>query len=174
MMIDFDDEHELDLLADLFEELNIDGPTKDQMFQLYGIFKNDFEKNPIIIGTVQVGFEKRKSKHPLFRGKPEGFEHICTRESKHSNRRNFDPERTNKIHWIKPVINNAVDGRVKYFERVHYNGQNQRYFWFQDKDYVVIIREITTQLQLVTAFKIDEINRNNFKKWYEEFKNKKA
>ena len=174
MKIDFDDEHELDLLEDLFEELNINGPTKDQMFQLYGIFKNDFEKNPIIIGTVQVGFKKQKSKHPLFRGKPEGFEHICTRESKLSGKRDFDPERTNKIHWIKPVINNAVDGRVKYFERVHYNGQNQRYFWFKDKDYVVIIREITTQLQLVTAFKIDEINRNNFKKWYEEFKNKKA
>lgn len=174
MKIDFEDEHELDLLEDLFEDLSLDGPTKDQMFTLYDIFKNDFTRNPIIIGTVQLGFNNRISRHPLFKGKPEGFEHICTRESKYSLKRNFDPERTNKIHWIKPVINNALDSRVKYFERLHYNGQNQRYFWFKDKDYVVIIREITTSLQLVTAFKVDDLNCNNFKRWYQEFTNKKA
>lgn len=174
-MIDLNSEdHELELLEDLFEELDIDNPTKDQLFQLYGIFKKDFIQKPIIIGTVQVGFNKKISRHPLFKGKPEGFEHICTRESKHSGRRNFDPERANKIHWIKPVINNAANVRVKYFEREHFKGQNQRYFWFQDKDYVVIIREITTDLQLVTAFKIDELNRRNFVNWYRDFNNKKA
>lgn len=164
------EEHELDLLEDLFEDLHIDGPDVNQMFQLYGIFVKDMVKSPIFIGVKQVGFNSRKSKHPLFKGKPEGFEHICTRESKYSGNRNFDPERSNKIHWIKPVILNKNDNRIKYFERVHFNGQNQHYFWFQAKYYVVIIREITTNLQLVTAFKVDQIEENKFKKWHQGYK----
>ena len=32
------EEHELDLLEDLFEDLDIDGPDTAQMFQLYGVF----------------------------------------------------------------------------------------------------------------------------------------
>lgn len=164
------EEHELDLLEDLFEFINIDGPNAVQMYQLYGVFVKDMIKNPILIDKKIVGYNKQISKHPLFRGKPEGFEHICTRESKHSGRRNFDPERTNKIHWIKPIINFKQDNRIKYFERLHFNGQNQRYFWYSDKSYVVIVREITNSLQLVTAFKVDKIEQIRYKKWYEEFK----
>lgn len=169
MLMEFDDQ-ELDLLEDLFEYLDIDGPDAQQMFQLYGIFVRDMVTSPIFVGKKQVGFNTNKSRHPLFKGKPEGFEHICTRESKHSNKRNFDPERTNKIHWIKPIILNEKDKRIKYFERAHFNGQNQHYFWFDDKKYVVIIREITTSLQLVTAFKVDKLEEGRFKKWYGEYK----
>ena len=164
------EEHELDLLEDLFEDLDIDGPDTAQMFQLYGVFKRDMITAPIFINKQQVGFDSRKSVHPLFKGKPVGFEHICTRESKHSRNRNFDPERTNKIHWIKPVICNQENDRVKYFERLHFNGQNQRYFWFQSKNYVVIVREITSNLQLVTAFKVDKTEENRFKIWYNDYK----
>jgi hypothetical protein len=164
------EEHELDLLEDLFEYLDIDGPNPNQMFQLYGIFIKDMVKSPIFIDKKQVGYNDRKSRHPLFKGKPEGFEHICTRESKYSRNRNFDPERSNKIHWIKSVILNQDNNRVKYFEREHYNGQNQRYFWLHAKSYVVIIREITTNLQLVTAFKVDKIEENRFKTWHQGYK----
>lgn len=167
----FEEEHELDVVEDLFEYLDLDGPNRDQMYKLYGVFKKDMIEAPIFINLVQVGYNSKKSRHPLFRGKPEGFEHICTRESKHSGKRYFDPERTNKIHWIKPVIKHRHDPRVKYFERKHYKGQNQQYYWLKDKDYVVIIREITVKLQLVTAFKVDELNRNDFKRWYEDYHN---
>ena len=74
------EEHELDLLEDLFEYLDIDGPDANQMIQLYGVFVKDMVKSPIFIGMQQVGFNAKKSRHPLFKGKPEGFEHICTRE----------------------------------------------------------------------------------------------
>ena len=164
------EEHVLDVLDDLFENLHVDGPDENQMFDLYNIFIRDMVTTPIFIEKKQVDFDKRNSNHPLFKGKPVGFEHICTRESKHSGKRNFDPERTNKIHWIKPVIYNCQDNRIKYFERLHYNGQNQRYFWFQSKKYVVIVREITINLQLVTAFKIDKTEENRFKQWYQQYK----
>lgn len=165
----FEEEHELDCAEDLFEYLDLNGPDKEQMYTLYGIFKKDMIDEPIFINNVQVAYDKRKSKHPLFKNKPVGFEHICTRESKHSKKRNFDPERTNKIHWIKPVIHFKDDARVRYFERVHANGKNQQYYWLHEKNYVVIIREITTKLQLVTAFKVDDLNKPKYNRWYKEF-----
>jgi hypothetical protein len=116
-----------------------------------------------------VTYDKRKSRHPLFKGKPVGFEHICTRESKHSKKRYFDPERTNKIHWIKLVIHFKEDARVRYFEKIHSNGKNQQYYWLHEKDYVVIIREITTILQLVTAFKVDNLNKSKFNNWCKDY-----
>lgn len=161
--------NKLEVLEDLFESLDIEGPDEDQMYQLYGIFIRDMIKCPIFIGKIQVGYRKEKSKHPLFKGKPEGFEHICTRESKYSKQRVFDPERANKIHWIKPIVENDNNVKIKYFERLHYNGQNQRYFWYQDKNYVVIVREITEKLQLITAFKVDDIEKNRFLQWYKAY-----
>ncbi|REE27257.1 hypothetical protein DFQ09_10185 [Winogradskyella pacifica] len=171
MMNYFEEEHELDIVEDLFEYLDLDEPTSDQMYTLYGVFKKDMIEEPIYINGIQVAYDKRKSRHPLFRGRPSGFEHVCTRESKHSGKRNFDPERANKIHWIKPVVNCKEDTRVRYFERIHANGKNQQYYWLYEKDYVVIIREITNSLQLVTAFKVDDIERRRFQNWHNEYPN---
>lgn len=165
----FEEEHELDIIEDLFEFLDLEGPDANQMYQLYGVFKKDMIDEPIYINGVQVAYDKRKSRHPLFKGKPTGFEHICTRESKHSQKRYFDPDRSNKIHWIKPVVNYREDARVSYFERLHANGKNQQFYWLHEKSYVVIIREITDGLQLVTAFRVDDLERNRFQNWYNEY-----
>lgn len=169
MALYFEEEHELETIEDLFEYLDIDNPTNEQMYTLFGVFKKDMIDEPIFINDVQVSYDRRRSKHPLFRGKPKGFEHVCTRESKHSGKRNFDPERANKIHWIKAVVSHRENARVRYFERIHANGKNQQYYWLHERDYVVIIREITDTLQLVTAFKVDEIERRKFQMWYENF-----
>lgn len=167
----FEEEHELDVIEDLFEYLDLDEPEEDQMYQLYGVFKKDMINEPIYINGIQVAYDKKKSRHPLFKGKPTGFEHICTRESKHSGKRNFDAERANKIHWIKPVVNYKEDARVNYFERTHANGKNQQFYWLHEKSYVVIIREITDGLQLVTAFRVDDLELNRFQNWYNEYLN---
>lgn len=171
MMDLFEEEHELDVIEDLFEYLDLDEPEDDQMYQLYGVFKKDMIDEPIYINGIQVAYDKKRSRHPLFIGKPTGFEHICTRESKHSRKRNFDPERANKIHWIKPVVNYKEDARVNYFERLHANGKNQQFYWLHEKSYVVIIREITNSLQLVTAFRVDDLELNRFQNWYNEYSN---
>lgn len=167
----FEEEHVLDTVEDLFEYLDMNDPTSDQMYTLYGVFKKDMIDEPFFINNVKVAYDKRKSRHPLFRGKPMGFEHVCTRESKHSGKRYFDTERANKIHWIKPVVYYKDDTRVRYFERIHANGKNQQYYWLHEKNYVVIIREITQYLQLVTAFKVDKIERGRFQNWHNDFQN---
>ena len=57
------EEHELDLLEDLFDFIDIDGPNADQMHQLYGIFVNDMIKSPIFIDKKIVGYNKLKLIH---------------------------------------------------------------------------------------------------------------
>jgi hypothetical protein len=168
--LQFEEEHELDLLEDTFEDLPIHVPTTEHLDELHKLFIEDFENNPIFINEVRVKYNKKKSIHPLFKGKSIGFEHVCTRESSYSNKRNFDRERANKIHWIKPCIEHVKNYRVTYFERLHHNGKNQRYYWFRDRGFVVIIREIQVDLQLITAFCVDELKATQFKRWNENFK----
>lgn len=162
-------EHILDLLEDFFEDLNIE-PSQNDIDELYDIFKKDFINNPILYNDVRIKYNKNSSKHPLFKGFPVGFEHICTRKSHHSHKRYFDPERANKIGWIKPIIENHTDNRIKYFERKHFSGQNQKYFWHKEKNFVVIIRDISPDLILITAFCVDKLNKRKFSNWYEAYK----
>lgn len=169
-LVDIDDEDDvLEELVDLFENISIDGPTNQQLTELYEVFLNDIVRNPIIIKGVRLVSNRNKSNHPVCRGKSLGFEHIITRESSHSKKRNFDNERANKIHWIKPIIENVHDPRIKYFEQVNDKGFNQLYYWFEEKQFVVIVREINPQLMLITSFSVDRFGMGKYKKGYEEY-----
>lgn len=160
----------LDALEDLFDDLEIDGPTPNQLYQLYGVFLNDIVNNPIEIDGVELSFNKNRSKHPVCRGKLQAFEHVITRESKLKGKRDFDRERANKIHWIRPIIENVTDARIKYFERIHDTGYNQRFYWYEEKGFIVIIRELKPDYFLVTAFSVDTYERPKYKRYYEEYR----
>lgn len=162
---------ELDDLEDLFDDLGIDEPTPDQLFQMYGIFLNDIARNPIILNGKELKYNSNKSNHPICRGKAQAFEHVITRKSKISGKRNFDRERANKIHWIRPILLNANDVRIKYFERINDDGENQHFYWYQEKSFIIIIREIQPDILLITSFSVDTLERNNFKIWYDKYRN---
>lgn len=162
----------LDDLEDLFEDLSIDGPDAAQMFTMYGHYLNDIVKNPIVINGIILTFNKNASRHPVCKGKHQCFEHIITRESKHSKKRNFDRERANKIHWIRPILENVNDPRIKYFEAINDDNENQQFYWFEEMNFIIILREITPNLLLITSFSVDKEERYGFKKKYEEYKKK--
>lgn len=171
---DIDDEWDaLDELEDLFEELSVDEPTDDQITELYSIFLNDIIKHPIIIKGLPLKSNRNKSRHPICRGKSQGFEHIITRESKYSGKRNFDRERANKIHWIRPVILNVSDVRIKYFEKINDKGMNQLFYWFEEKHFVVIVREVNPDLMLITSYSVDHGKKQQFKRDYEMYGRKR-
>ena len=163
------DTFDLDDLEDLFDDLSHDGPTKEQMFKMYGIFLNDISKNPLIINGKAVKYNSNPSVHPICKGKAKAFEHIITRESKIAGRRNFDVERANKIHWIRPIIENVADFRIKYFEKVNDEGYNQQFYWYEDKGFIIIIREINPDLLLITSFSVDFENQRNYKRDFQNF-----
>ena len=150
-------------LNDLFNDLTMNGPTTDQLYKMYGIFLNDIKKNPIIIKGVPLSFNRNISKHPVCRGKPQAFEHLITRGNDYTGKRDFDPARANKIHWIRPIIENVSDSRIKYFECINDDGYNQQYYWYQEKHFILIIREINPELMLITSFYVDENEDFKFK-----------
>ncbi|GAB3338517.1 hypothetical protein GCM10027429_23800 [Marivirga atlantica] len=162
---------ELDDLEDLFDDLGFDEPTPDQLYQMYGIFLNDIARNPIVLNGKTLKYNSNRSKHPVCRGKAQAFEHIITRESKISGKRNFDRDRANKVHWIRPVLLNASDVRIKYFEKINDKGENQHFYWYQEKSFIIIIREIQPDILLITSFSVDNLERYKFKKWYDEYRN---
>jgi len=169
---DFDDElDELDKLEDLFEDLDYNEPTPEQMYKMYGVFLNDFVKNPININGDNLKFNKSKSRNPICRGKFQGFEHIITRKSKLSGKRTFDKRRANKIHWIRPIIEYVKDDRIIYFERINDKGFNQQFYWYNEKQFIVIIRETQPEYFLITAFVVDDSN-NKYKRYYDEYRKK--
>jgi hypothetical protein len=163
---------DLDDLEDLFEDLRIEGPTNQQIYELYGIFLKDILNNTIPIKGKLIKCNVNRSYHPICKGKAQTFEHIITRESKYSGKRNFDRERTNKIHWIRPIIENVNDERIKYFEEVNKDGENQLFYWYEEKIFVVIIREIQPDYLLITSFSVDKVEGYNFKRKYESYKNR--
>ncbi len=174
-MIDFsdiDDENALEALEDLFEDLSVDEPTDEQLYIMYGHFLNDIVRNPITIKGIKLNYNNNKSRHPLCRGKMQTFEHIITRESKYKGKRDFDHDRANKIHWIRVILENADDVRIKYFERVNDKGYNQQFYWYQEKGFLVIIRELNPDLFLITAFCVDTINFRTYKYYYDEYRKK--
>ena len=171
-LIDLSEESDDDLstLEDMFQDLSVDGPSKEQLYAMYGVFLKDFIKNPMIIDGKNLKVNVARSKHPLCKGKLIGFEHIITRENKYKGLRDFDSVRANKIHWIKIILSNAADKRIKYFEAINDKGLNQKFYWYEKKSFIIILREINPDVMLITAFSIDTGNENKYKYLYEEHK----
>ncbi len=153
----------------LIEHLGYDDPSHEDIFQLYGVFINDFVKNPLILTGRIVKINTNLSRHPLFRNKYETFVHIVTRKSMYSDKRQFDRDRANRIHWIRPVLENANPEDVLYFEKVNEDGYNQYYYWYAEKDFMVILRELEPDLLLLTSFCVDNLQNRQYRKWYQEY-----
>jgi hypothetical protein len=168
-MIEDGDLDVLDQLEDLFDDLSFDEPTKDQLFKMYGVYLNDLIKNELKLNGKKILYNSNKSNHPICKGKHQCFEHIITRESKYNGKRTFDKHRANKIHWIKPILEQVSDKRIKYFEGINYKGENQIFLWYKVKDYLIILKELRPDLLLITSFSIDKYNKNKYQKLYENY-----
>jgi hypothetical protein len=158
----------LDNLANLFNDLGME-PTADQTYKMYGIFLEDFKRNTLTVLGRRIKINENKSKDPIFKKKIETFVHLVTRESTYTGKRVFDRHRANRIHWVKPILENIDDERILHFERLNDKGQNQHYFWYQEMDFIVILREINPDFLLVTSFCIDRDNRQMYEGWYNEY-----
>lgn len=106
--------------------------------------------------------------------KQKSFDHIVTRENKYSGKRRYDRDRANKIHWVKVIIENSKSPLIRRFEKVDEDGNNNILLWYQDKSYIVILREKQPDLFLVTGYCVDATEEGRFKSEYEAYQNKKT
>lgn len=76
----------------------------------------------------------------------------------------------NRIHWIRPILENANDPRIKYFQKINDDNENQHYFYYEDEAYLVILREVNPDLSIVTAFCVDPLEKYMYSSWYRAYK----
>lgn len=162
----------LDELDDLFDiaDLSIEAPTPKQLYTMYGIFLEDFVNNKMTVFGKGLTVNLSKSTHRSFKNKAETFVHVITRKNDYNHKRQYDRNRANRIHWIKPILENANDYRIKCFQKVNDKNENQHYFYYEDKAFIVILREVNPELTIVTAFCVDPIEKYKYSSWYREYK----
>jgi hypothetical protein len=164
-----------DELELLFDDLTHE-PTTDQINSMLNHFLNDFVTNPFQINDVDVIVKVQPSWNRWFRGKPETFVHLITRESKYRNGREFDHLRANRIHWVKPILLNHASPRIKYFEYADSNKVVCNHYWLEEKDFMVVVKPIHPDFLVITAFCIDSNHekqryRGRFNEFYKGKKN---
>ncbi len=163
---------DLDDLEELFDDLDFDEPTPEQIFKMYSIFLNDFKKKTLIIKGKQVKYNSGLSNHYnyLFRNKSETFVHLITRDSKIKKMRDFDHQRANRIHWIKPILENVNDSRIWYFEKLNEDNVMCEYYWYESRNFLVILKQIEPDVLLLTSFYVDKIEKSKYRRWYQDYK----
>lgn len=135
---------------------------------LYGIFEIDFIKNSVFLnGTVYID----PKTHDKQDGKENVFWHIITRKER--GQREFDFLRACRIKWIKPMIVNCSDAKIKTFYYYEDNKKIRFYLWAYEYDFVVILQKLgNTSSYLVTSFYIDnQRKRDIFQKKFENYQN---
>ncbi len=165
----------LDDLEELDEDLEDGNPTLKYLSVLYGIYKRDFIQNTIKVNGRNIIVQRdilNEKRYGIFRGKQKTFHHIVTKENEEYKKRYFDRYRANKIHWIRPILENRNDDRIKKFEKLNYDGDNQLYFWYKEKDFIVILKAINPNLLLVTAFFVDKDRKDKYQRYYDEYRQK--
>lgn len=166
----------LEELEDLFENLDIDSPNKEQLYHIYGIYLRDlvnsdlkYEGKKVVVNKALVQ-DKREG---YFLKKQKTFDHIVTRKSQLTNKRKFDKDRANKIHWIKCIIENSSNTLIKKYE-VLKDKKKSIILWLQSKKYVVILREEEPNVLLVTGYCVDQTEEARFNSEYKQYINKKT
>lgn len=107
----------LDELEPYFEELGFNPEEEEyKIRELYDLFYDDFIKNPFKVNNTYVAIKEAFSQHlgqpDYFNEFKHDFVHIITRLGDITRRRIFEPQRTNRIHWIKPILVNSSDSRI--------------------------------------------------------------
>lgn len=152
-------------LDDLIPALGID-PSVEHLDELFQTFEVDFITNPFFIDGIPVRIDIRNSREVGFENYPHTFVKMLTRGSK--NKRIFDRKRANKIHWIKPILEQRNTDDIVCFKFKEGNGSIRDYFWFKEGDFLVIMELITPRYMMISCFHIDDDrNRKYYERKYE-------
>jgi len=144
--------------------------SNDKLYDfLYDIFKNDFIVNKCYLAQKIYIDPISNDKN---NGKEKVFWHIITRKQK--GKRVLDNQRACRIKWVRKIIDNYCDNRIKMFYYFEDSKKIRLYLWVYSYDFVVILQRLgKSSSYLVTSFYIDnQKKRDKFQKKYEDYINK--
>ena len=96
----------------------------------------------------------------------ETFVHIITRSVTEG--RIYDCNRANRIHWIKPILLAHPCNEIKYYKWRDEKGICKEHFWYYAQDFMVVLKDLKADLQIITAFCVDKLDKLRF---YERYVN---
>ncbi len=146
-----------------------DSKEDEKINFLYKIFKNDFVDNNVYLNnTIHIdprSSEKKENKEKI-------FWHIITK--KYKGKRCFDCQRACRIKWVKQIILNFRDPKIKSFYYFEYTKKIRLYLWAYEYNFVVILQKLgSCNSYLVTSFYIDNENKiEKLEKKYKGYNNK--
>jgi hypothetical protein len=145
--------------------------AKDQIKIFYDHFVNDFITNPFLVKGKRIKLYLQNSKIKKFNEYPETFVHIITREIKLRNERFYECNRANRIHWIKPILLAQPCRDILYYRWKDEKGVIKDHYWYFSKDFMVVLKEYEPEMQIVTAFCVDDkIEKARFYERYCNYK----
>lgn len=157
------------MLSDVIE---LDGQSNDKIIeQLYEIFSNDFVVNRTYLAS-HIYIDPLSHDTETTINKEKIFWHIISRKDR--GRRRIDKPRASRLHWIKPIIMNHSNTKIKFFYYFEDNRKIRLYLWAYEEDFAVILQKIGTSNSsyIVTSFYIDNVNkRDAFQRKYESYVN---
>lgn len=160
----------LDDLEPYFDDFT-ENDLDDKLPQLFKIFKEDFIDNDFYLFGSKVKIKTMNSNLRGFTNYPEGFVHVITRKSHLKKTRILDLERANRVHWVKVILENSDDSRIKYFKYEEGSGEIRDYFWFREKSYMVVMEKIQPDYLLITGFVVDDEEVRSYEKRYVNYIN---
>ena len=97
----------------------------------------------------------------------ETFAHIISRKVK-GRPRYYEGDRANRIHWIKPILLGHPCNDIKYYKWMDDDGVCKEHFWLRHKKFMVVLRDVGQDAQIVTSFCVDDDKELVY---YERYKN---
>jgi len=151
---------------------------KPKLDEIYAYYIRDFFDFPFQCNAIRVKIKEELYTNHAEDGLPqfysqyhEKFVHLLTRvvpgrKVFESKKRRFKHNRANRLHWIKPILQNWNDPRIIYFQFMEEDGSIREYFWYKAKEYLVILEPVSPDYYLVTAFCVDYKNQPYYEAKY--------
>ena len=145
-----------------------------QLTELHGRLIDDFVTNAFTLGGKNIKIDQTETKIAQYKPYCETFFHLVTRKSQFGNARFFTPERANRIHWIKPILISHPTKQVLYFKWRDQNLICKEHFWLFSKDFLVVTRDIGSDVKIVTAFCVDQDMKQTLHERYANYRDGKS
>ena len=126
--------------------------TNETFKMLYSIFESDFKKSkPVYEGKVVWFFPEMED------GKEIIFWHMTSRDDAETGERLPDLERSARLPWARPMIDNACRPEVLAWDHEEGDRKIKTYVWLRDLDFVVLMKKYPNGgRRLITSFYVDQ------------------
>lgn len=125
-----------------------------QVAEFYKIYVVDFIENPFEVEGKKIKLITSNSTIVGLKEYQESFAHIVTR--KYKGERTYMADRANRIHWIKEILLSHPCEDVKFYKWKDDQGVCKYHYWLLSKGFMVVLKDIGKDTQVVTAFCVDE------------------